>query len=84
MLLCIAFALKFSSLATVRKNGVNRGDRIKFLRNLGCYVNAESETKKDITIPQDFSVVYNNYNEIQKTAGYDLSLYKGAKCKMFS
>lgn len=84
MFLSVAFAIRFSGLATIRRNGADRGDRIKFLRNLGCYVNAESETKKRITIPREFSAVYNNYNEIQKSAGYDLSLYKGAECQLFS
>ena len=41
-------------------------------------------TKKTFTVPNEFDMVYNNYNEIQKEAGYDLSLYKGKECVMYT
>lgn len=28
--------------------------------------------------------MYNNYNQIQKEAGFDLALYKGKKCVMYT
>ena len=35
-------------------------------------------------IPKTFSQVYENYNALQKQAGYDLSAYKGAKVTIFT
>lgn len=58
-------------------------DLSAFLTSLG-YEFSESHTKKTFTIPNEFDLVYNNYNEIQKEAGYDLSLYKGKECIMYT
>ncbi len=35
-------------------------------------------------IPEKFNPVYEEYNKIQKEAGYDLSLYKGKKCMRYT
>ena len=84
LILSVFLMSKLSSLAHVKANGLNREQRIAFLKGLGCFVIADSETEKEIIIPAEFSDVYQNYNEIQKRAGFDLSLYKGAKCRLFS
>lgn len=84
LILSILFISKVSSLSDIKANGSSRKARIAFLKDLGCFVNPESETEKKIEIPDEFSDVYLNYNEIQKQAGFDLSLYKGCKCSLFS
>lgn len=46
-----------------------------------------SETPYEVVefmIPQEFNDVYIRYNELLKTAGYDLSAYKGKKCKRYT
>ena len=46
-----------------------------------------SETPYEVvefTIPMQFNEVYNRYNELLKTAGYDLSPYKGKLCKRYT
>ena len=46
-----------------------------------------SETPYEVaefTIPIEFNDVYNRYNELLKTAGYDLSPYKGKSCKRYT
>ena len=48
------------------------------------YEFSENFTKKDFTIPNEFDMVYNNYNSIQKEAGYDLSPYRGKVCTMYT
>ena len=58
-------------------------DTAAFLSSLG-YTFSENYTEKTFTIPIEFDMVYNNYNEIQKEAGYDLSLYKGKECVMYT
>lgn len=53
------------------------------LTSLG-YEFSESFTKKTFTIPIEFDMVYNNYNEIQKDAGYNLLPYRGKECIMYT
>lgn len=59
-------------------------DMINFLTSFGWEVSSEPVDTIDLMIPIEFSDVYINYNEIQKTQGFDLSDYKGEKCKRYS
>lgn len=46
-----------------------------------------SETPYEVvefTIPMEFNEVYIRYNELLKTAGYDLLPYKGKACKRYT
>ena len=38
----------------------------------------------EFTIPYEFNAVYERYNNLLKQSGYDLSLYKGKKCKRYT
>lgn len=38
----------------------------------------------EITIPEDFNAVYERYNNLLKEGGYDLTPYKGKKCKRYT
>ena len=38
----------------------------------------------EFTIPAEFTPVYEKYNELLKTGGYDLSPYRGKTCKRYS
>lgn len=38
----------------------------------------------EFTIPETFNKVYENYNNLLKESGYDLSRYKGKKCKRYT
>lgn len=58
-------------------------DPADLLSSLG-YEFAENFTEKTFTIPIEFDMVYNNYNELQKEAGYDLAPYMGKKCVMYT
>lgn len=84
VLLFLCFSLKYKSVAQTAKNGNTQAERIEFLRGIGCQVSAESETKKQITVPVSFSDVYKVYNGVQKKANYDLTLYKGEKCTVYT
>lgn len=48
---------------------------IEFLSDNGYTVS--SPVTKKVTIPSEFSDVYENYNTLQKEQGFDLSGYKG-------
>ena len=51
--------------------------RVKFLKQFKIAVNPKSEKTDTITIPAEFGRVYEEYNELQKRAGLDLSPFKG-------
>ena len=48
-----------------------------FLAGYGWEVSDEPTDRADITVPNVFDKVYENYNEIQKTSGLDLTPYRG-------
>ncbi len=58
--------------------------RLQFLEKLGFSPDPDSEESERVTIPPVFSDVYENYNDIQKQSGGDLSLYKNAPCQRFT
>ena len=84
VILGICLLSQISGIVNAVNDGISRKNRTEYLKSIGCYVKSQSETKKDIMIPYDFSDVYINYNEIQKQAGFDLTAYKGCKCQLFS
>ncbi len=66
------------------KNALNNSERIVFIKNAGyTLLSGEPETKF-VKIPETFSDVYNNYNEIQRLAGYDLSDFKGCEVVIYT
>ncbi|MBQ2765788.1 MAG: DUF4830 domain-containing protein [Clostridia bacterium] len=50
-------------------------DRIEFLRQFGWEVDAAPVEEVEVTIPAEFDKVYQNYNELQKKQGFDLTKY---------
>ena len=51
--------------------------RVKFLANLGWEVNTSPKESGQVRIPQEQNQVFDRYNALQKSAGYDLSQYAG-------
>ncbi len=58
-------------------------DKVNFLKEFGWKINEYSLEVSDISIPEIFNDTYENYNEIQKNQGFDLSKHKGETCKKF-
>ena len=58
-------------------------ERVAFLQQFGWKVNPEPVEIKDVAIPQKFSDVYVQYNNIQKEQGLDLEPYSGKTCKQW-
>lgn len=56
-------------------NGSSPESIIEFLSENGYSVS--SPITKEITIPEKFGEVYEEYNKLQKKQGFDLSRYKG-------
>lgn len=52
-------------------------DVAEYLKSLGWEISDEPVDVQNIIIPREFSDKYEDYNEIQKKQGYDLSKYSG-------
>jgi len=52
-------------------------DVVTFLEQLGWQVNPEPVEIQQVLIPREFSDVYLAYNDMQKSAGFDLTPYRG-------
>ena len=53
--------------------------RVKFLTDLGWDVTASPAESAEVKIPKGTDEVFDRYNELQKSQGFDLSKYAGKK-----
>ena len=53
--------------------------RVKFLRDLGWEIPDSPSQSNQVKIPKETSQLYERYNNLQKSQGYDLSRYAGKK-----
>ena len=53
--------------------------RVKFLTDLGWEVTASPAEASEVKIPRSSDEVFDRYNELQKSQGYDLTKYAGKK-----
>ena len=66
------------STATSASTGVSTNDeRVKFLADLGWEVTTSPAESSQVRIPQESGEVFDRYNALQKSQGYDLSAYAG-------
>ena len=76
----VAAVLLFSggSSSTMGNNAVtNNEDRIQFLASFGWEVVSSPAETSQVRIPADSSEVFDRYNALQKSMGYDLAPYQG-------
>lgn len=64
------------------KAGTNE-ERVSFLAQFGWNVDTEPLEIKDVTIPETFNDVYDNYNNIQQQQGLNLMPYAGKICRQW-
>lgn len=64
-------------------NNINTSN-INFLASYGIEVKSIPVETADIKIPKPFDLVYKNYNELQKEAGFDLEPYSGMSGKRYT
>ncbi len=65
-------------------DGVSTNDgRVKFLKDFGWDVTTSPVETSQVRIPEDTSEVYERYNALQKSQGYDLSQYAGKTAMRF-
>ena len=67
-----------ASVSTAPAAGTNDA-RVKFLTDLGWEVTASPTEASEVKIPRAGDEVFDRYNELQKSQGYDLSKYAGKK-----
>ncbi len=59
-------------------------ERIQFLQSFGWEVEPKPAEVMELTIPEEFDGVYEEYNEMQRRQGMDLSKYKGKRVKRWT
>ena len=57
--------------------------RVKFLTDYGWDVTTSPKESSQVKIPEQTSEVFDRYNELQKSQGYDLSAYAGKTVMRF-
>ena len=55
----------------------NNDARVKFLQSFGWEVATSPEESSQVRIPETSTEVFDRYNQLQKSQGYDLSQYAG-------
>ena len=83
-LLVIILSGRFSAAGNRAENGKTNAQRVSFIKSLGLMPDDNNAQSKQTDIPVRFSDVYENYNLLQKQAGYDLSEYKGVSVTVYT
>ena len=84
LITAIALLWHSLSLGGVTPRGDSRESRVDFLNSLGYSVLDKSEVCKTINLPFEFDHVYDSYNQLQKTADFDLSSFRGCEADMYT
>ena len=66
---------KESSAPTAAPSVAGNDGRVQFLQNIGWEVSASPVESGQVRIPKEQNQVFSRYNDLQKSAGYDLSQY---------
>ena len=57
--------------------------RVQFLKNFGWEVTSSPTESSQVRIPEETTEVFDRYNQLQKSQGYDLSNYAGKNVMRF-
>lgn len=58
--------------------------RAAFLKQFGWEINTKPLEVEEVLIPEQFDQVYQNYNDLQKSQGFDLTDYCGKRVKRWT
>ena len=83
------FILSGESQSTVSSNNLilsaeTHDERMTFISQLGWQVTEEPYSVKEVIIPAEADDVYNTYNELQRSQGFDLNDYAGVRAKCWT
>jgi hypothetical protein len=71
--------------APVAASGVSdNAARVAFLPGYGWDVAPEATESQEVLIPRKWDAVFEQYNELQKAQGFDLSKYKNKRCMRYT
>ena len=59
-------------------------DRQNFIREMGWETSDTCSSCRTVTVPEDWSEAYSNYNDLQKQQGFDLEKYKGKTVEIYT
>ena len=78
ILVALILMLGGGNSATTAAPAISSNDgRVKFLTDFGWEVSTSPVESSQVKIPQEQTEVYNRYNTLQNSQGYDLSQYAG-------
>ena len=66
-----------TAATTTAVSVVSNDDRVRFLSGFGWEITTSPTESSQVRIPETASEVFDRYNELQKSQGYDLSRYAG-------
>ncbi len=84
LLAVMSLAWHFMFFSNILPKGETVGDRVEYVKKQGYTAVTDSETQKTILIPKEFNSVYTAYNEIQISANFDLSRYRGCGAQLYT
>jgi len=58
--------------------------RLRYLAEFSWEADPESELLQSIVLPNEFSEILSDYNELQLKQGFDLSDYRGKECAQYT
>lgn len=59
-------------------------ERQSFIASMGWETEPEYTECRSVTIPEEFGDVYEQYNDLQKQQGFDLTKYKGRTAEVYT
>jgi len=68
----------------VKENGKTNKQRVDYIKSIGLEPKEECKSSKEIVIPEKFDAVYQNYNALQQSAGFDLLPYMGSSATVYT
>ena len=78
LIIGMIFLFGGNDAAPTATTGMSGNDaRVQFLKNFGWEVAQSPVESGQVRIPEKSTAVYDRYNALQKTQGYDLSQYAG-------
>ena len=88
--LAVLLALLTLSIGAADRGG-SSGESVKsaaegaaYLESLGWHVSPEPAEERTVIIPGEFSDIYDGYNQLQRSQGFDLGEYKGKQATIYT
>lgn len=90
--LCLSLTLIFLLVPEPTENTTSAGEvvakdqqeMVDYLESVGFTVTPQAVLVEEVVIPETFNKEYEEYNELQKPAGFDLSKFMGKTAKKYT